>query len=141
LRDWRAFIRIYVGLHDVARHARRAHTTISHGLTFNGALNHATAHRFGRRQFAHPSELTLDVALTCYRIGHDFLAGGEVGRIGVHRLCDPHRATLQQCDARSSSGELCNSHFKRHRTKPYLQPALGYGVSASSIKPWLLVIA
>jgi hypothetical protein len=51
------------------------------------------------------------------RIDRDQLAvnfRAELRRFGIHRLGHAHRAALQQCDTRSSSGKLCDGQFERH---------------------------
>jgi hypothetical protein len=51
------------------------------------------------------------------RIDRDQLAinfRAELRRVGVHRLGHAHRAALQQCNTRSSSGKFRDGQFERH---------------------------
>jgi hypothetical protein len=116
LGNRRAFVGINIGLHDIARHARRADPAIAHRLTFDRTFHDTAAHRLtiGKRQGA--GTRPFHIALARDRIGDNLLAGREIRNVGVHRFSDAHCATLEQGNTSSSGRKLCDSQFERHRT-------------------------
>jgi hypothetical protein len=107
-------------LHGTRRQARRRDRTgRTNRLAFNRPLDNPAAALFGQRNLA----LALDVAQPGFRIDRDQLAidlARKLGRVGVERFGDAHRAALQQGNPCGSSGKLRDGQFERHSRIPCL---------------------